>query len=112
MGQLEGAVTQLASALQASDARALAAEQALAGAQATTTVPAARAGNVVDTRVLGRPPSFDGRTATWRGWEFWYLAYCGAVEPRLKDLLMQCEAAPLSDLENVNLDVQGVRLSM
>ena len=49
VGQLEGMVAQLGAALQTADARTLAAEQQAAAA----TAPARRAGNVVDTRVLG-----------------------------------------------------------
>ena len=57
--------------------RAAAAQAAGAGASA-----------VVDTRLLSKPMAFDGRETSWRSFKFQFVAYCGALDSRIKDLLV------------------------
>ena len=42
---------------------------------------------VVDTRTLGRPEQFAGDPAKWRDFKLIFGAYCGAVSPRLAELM-------------------------
>ena len=61
--------------------------------QAQRRVAAAQAAGVgasavVDTRLLGKPLALDGRETSWRSFKFQFLAYCGAIDSHLKDLLV------------------------
>ena len=60
------------------------AERRAAAAQAT----GAGASAVVDTRLLSKPMAFDGRETSWRSFKFQFVAYCGAIDSRLHDLLV------------------------
>ena len=47
---------------------------------------------VIDTRVLGRPPTFAGEDeAAWATWSFVFRAYIGAVSADMQELLMAAE---------------------
>ena len=39
----------------------------------------------MDTRLLGKPVAFE---TSWRSFKFQFAAYCGAIDSRLKDLLV------------------------
>ena len=45
---------------------------------AETLVLRVRGERVVDTRLLGKPKSFDGTTDNWRQFKFTFLGYAGA----------------------------------
>ena len=52
---------------------------------------------VVDTRLLGKPKSFDWSTDSWRQFKFTFLGYAGAVDSRLKQAMIESEALPARD---------------
>ena len=68
---------QSATTAQQAQRRAAAAQAAGAGASA-----------VVDTRLLSKLMALDGRETSWRSFKFQFVAYCGAIDSRLKDLLV------------------------
>ena len=37
--------------------------------------------SIIDTRLLGKPPKFEGDIAVWKQWRFQTLAYFGALDP-------------------------------
>ena len=41
------------------------------------------AGQLIDTKVLGRPGLFHGRQAEWRDWSYVFSAFCGAISGEL-----------------------------
>ena len=40
---------------------------------------------LIDTKLLCRPPKFEGDIGNWKQWRFQVLAYFGALEPELCD---------------------------
>ena len=50
-----------------------------------------RTEGVVDTRLLGKPKSFDGPMDNWRHVKFTFLGYAGAVNGRLKQAMIESE---------------------
>ena len=52
---------------------------------------------VGDTRLLGKPVAFDGRETSWRSFKFQFVAHCGAIDCRLKDLLVRGETSNIPD---------------
>ncbi len=36
---------------------------------------------IIDTRLLGKPPKFEGDITHWKQWKFQTLAYFGALDP-------------------------------
>ena len=65
--------------------------QQLENAQARAAAPGGGGarGGLVDTRVLGKPETFAGDPAKWRDFKLVFLAYAGAVNPRLEELMQQ-----------------------
>ena len=64
----------------------------------------AGASTVVDTRLLSKPMAFDGRETSWRSFKFQFVAYCGAIDSRLKDLLVLGETRDAAAMRNVRMD--------
>ena len=72
------------------------AELAEAVRQAQAVPQAARAappyGLGVDTRLLGKPPNFDGAEAKWNDWSVVVRGYCAITHPQLGALMAHVEA--------------------
>ena len=96
VAQLEAALLQTRAAVENATARAVAAETAASHAaqQPDGVDSPSRRTALVDTRVLGRPRGFDGKEAHWKGFRFTFLGYCGAIDPSLRELLVQAEIEP------------------
>ena len=62
----------------------------------------------VDTRLLGKPPNFDGAEAKWTDWSVVTRAYCAITHPQLGALMAQVENTaadiPLGGLDGANAD--------
>lgn len=99
----EGEILRQRARAESAEQVALAAQQAAADAQAAggaetgTATGAINAGGpherrpLVDTRVLGKPDSFDGAQEKWRDWSTILKAYCTVASPLLGDVLEACE---------------------
>ena len=59
-----------------------------------------RGEGVVDTRLLGKPKSFDGTTDNWRQFKFTFLGYAGAVGSRLKQAMIESEVLQETAITN------------
>ena len=46
----------------------------------------------LDTKVFGKPKSFNGMESEWKDWAFTFLAYCSLVDPRLVSAMRGAEA--------------------
>ena len=70
----------------------------LVAACATRVVLEAEAGSMtaplIDTRLLGKPPKFEGDINHWKQWRFQTLAYFGALDPELHEDLKLAESIP------------------
>ena len=68
-----------------------AAQNELRAAQAAQVTTARGGGGpgLVDTRLLGKPEMFTGEATKWRDFKLIFSAYCGAVNPRLEELMHQ-----------------------
>ena len=91
---------QSATTAQQAQRRAAAAQAAGAGASA-----------VVDTRLLSKQMAFDGRETSWRSFKFHFVAYCGAIDSRLKDLLVLGETRVVAAMRNIHMDPDTRALS-
>ena len=67
---------------------------------------------VVDTRLLGKPVAFDGRETSWRSFKFQLVACCGAIDSRLKDLLVLGGTRDVAAMRHIHMDPDNARLSM
>ena len=65
----------------------------------------------VDTRLLGKPVAFDERETSWRSFKFQFVAYCGAIDSRLKDLLVLAETRDVVAMRNIQMDPDTRALS-
>ena len=70
-----------------------------------------RGEGVVDTRLLGKPKSFDGSTDSWRQFKFTFLGYAGAVDSRLKQVMIESEVLPEASITNSALPARDQRVS-
>ena len=70
----------------------------------TTQAAGAGASAVVDTRLLTKPLAFDGRETSWRSLKFQFVACCGAIDSRLKDLLVLGETRDVAAMRNIHMD--------
>ena len=91
---------QSATTAQQAQRRAAAVQAAGAGASA-----------VVDTRLLSKPTAFDVRETSWRSFKFQFVAYCGAIDSRLKDLLVLGETRDVAAMRNIHMDPDTRALS-
>ena len=79
-------------ARQAQEASTQAARQAQAAAAGPPAAQPAQ-GLGVDTRLLGRPSSFDGDDAKWTDWSIVVKGYCAVAHRQLGPLMQQAEEA-------------------
>ena len=66
--------------------------------------------SVVDTKLLGKPPSFDGAPEKWRDWSLVFKAYMGAVDERYGDAFRMIETA-VEPVLNDRIDERWTGLS-
>ena len=80
------ALEQVVAALQGEvlNTRAVALQAEQRATEAETRLQAVRGEGVVDTRLLGKPKSFDGTAGNWRQFKFTFLGHAGAIDARLK----------------------------
>ena len=55
--------------------------------------------------------AFDGRETSWRSFKFQFVAYCGAIDSRLKDLLVLGETRDVAAMRNIHMDPDTRALS-
>ena len=65
----------------------------------------------MDTRLLGKPKSFDGTTDNWRQFKFTFLGYAGAVDLRLKQAMIESEVLQDAAMTNSALPPRDQRVS-
>ena len=112
LGQSEAALQVAGRAAEEATARAAAAEHRAAAVEATRPGGATTTAQpLVDTRLLGKPKSFDGREASWRTFRFGFLGYCAAMDPNLRQALAEAELADYSVIANTVLDARRRQLS-
>ena len=46
----------------------------------------------------------DGRETSWRSFKFQFVAYCGAIDSRLKDLLVLGETSDVAAMRDIRID--------
>ena len=73
LGQMEELLQAAGRAAEEAGQRAAAAEQRAVAVEATRPGAMSTAQPLVDTRLLGKPKSFDGREASWRTFRFGFL---------------------------------------
>ena len=107
------ALEQLVAAMQGEVISALtaAAQAEQRATDAETRVLGVRGEGVVDTRLLGKPKSFDGSTDSWRQFKFTFLGYAGAVDSRLKQAMIESEVLPEASITNSALPARDQRVS-
>ena len=107
------ALEQLVAAMQDEVISALtaAAQAEQRATDAETRVLGVRGEGVVDTRLLGKPKSFDGSTDSWRQFKFTFLGYAGAVDSRLKQAMIESEVLPEAATTNSALPARDQRVS-
>ena len=122
MRLMETGMTHAGAASQAAEARATAAEAQLQHAIGQMQQMGQRQANgagpprppptsLVDTRTLGKPKSFDGREAHWRGYRFGISAYAAAVDPHLGALMTSAATVQESDTLMATLNLENQRLA-
>ena len=107
------ALEQLVAAMQGEVISALtaAAQAEQRATDAETQVLGVRGQGFVDTRLLGKPRSFDGSTDSWRQFKFTFLGYAGAVDSRLKQAMIESEALQEAAITNSALPARDQRIS-
>ena len=84
-------------------------QSATTGQQAQRRVPTAQAAGVgasavVDTRLLGKPVALGVRETSWRSFKFQFVACCGVIDSRLKDMLFLGETRDVAAMRNIHMD--------
>ena len=97
LGQLQGTVQQQSGELQQ-------ARRDAAVAQATSAATAASRSNLVDTRLLGKPRTFDGSDSSWSNFSTIFRAYMGAISPELLTGMQQAEVETTPILQTALAD--------
>ena len=92
-------------------ARTAAAQAEQRATEAETRVLGVRGEGVVDTRLLGKPKNFDGTTDNWRQFKFTFLGYAGAVDSRLKQVMIESEVLQENAIMNSALPARDQRVS-
>ena len=77
-------------------------EQKLPGRNAKTSS--------VDTRLTGKPDSYDGKDESWPSFSMAVRAYLAAIDPRLPELVKMAEN-PVEEVDNFSLSPEDERLS-
>ena len=65
----------------------------------------------MDTRLLEKPSSPDGTSDSWRQSEFTFLGYAGAVDPGLKQAMIESEVLTETAITNAALPLRDQRVS-
>ena len=92
-------------------ARTAAAQAEQRATEAETRVLGVRAEGVVDTRLLGKPKNFHRATDNWRQFKFTFLGYAGAVDSRLKQVMIESEVLQENAIMNSALPARDQRVS-
>ena len=100
---------ELAIHVQALQQRADTAEAALAQAQSRTSSAYSNPVPAIDTRIIGKPDTFDGHKG-WKDWSIVLKSYAGAINPNLQ-LLMEQAAQAASPMLNATLSHDQAQLS-
>ena len=50
--------------------------------------------SVIDTKGLSRVHEFSGKEEDFPKWNFWFLSYAALISPRMKQLMLWCDAQP------------------
>ena len=50
--------------------------------------------SVIDTRGLSKVHEFSGKEEDFPKWNFWFLSYAALISPRMKQLMLWCDAQP------------------
>ena len=53
----------------------------------------------------GEPVAFDERETSWRSFKFQFVAHCGAIDSRLKDLLVLGESRDVAAMRNMHMEL-------
>ena len=101
-------VTMQGEVLQARTAAAQAEQRAT---DAEARVLGVRSEEVVDTRLPGKPKSFDGAMDNWRQLKFTFLGYPGAVDARLKQAMIESEVLQEAAIMNSALPAKDQQVS-
>ena len=109
MQALEQVVTVLQS--EVISARTTAAHAEQRATEAGTRVLGVRGEGVVDTRLLGKPKSFDGSTDNWRQFKFTFLGYADTVDSRLKQAMIESAMPQENAIMNSALPARDQRVS-
>ena len=107
---LEQLVTVMQSEVVSARTAAALAEQRATDAE--TRVLGVRGEGLVDTRLLGKPKSFDGTTENCRQIKFTFLGYAGAVDSRPKQAIFESEVLQEAAITNSSLPARDQRVSM
>ena len=107
------ALEQVVAALQGEvlNTRAVALQAEQRATEAETRLQAVRGEGVVDTRLLGKPKSFDGTAGNWRQFKFTFLGYAGAVDARLKQAMIESEVLEDAAIMNAALPARDQQVS-
>ena len=92
---------QMKSVMENMQSRLVMTENALVEARAAI-VPTPKTASLVDTRSIGKAPSFSGEHKEWHDWSFQLTAYMGSANARAIDAL---KAAATSELAITNEDL-------
>ena len=65
----------------------------------------------MNTRLLEKPKNFDGTTDNWRRFKFTSLGYAGAVDLRLKQVMIESEVLQENAIMNSALPARDQRVS-
>ena len=86
-------------------------DEATERAQASAQAPAStRPNDTVDTRLIGRPETFDGKDENWSSFALVLKAYVAAISPRMLELIKKSED-PAFDVDNALLSNEDERWS-
>ena len=86
-------------------------DEATERAQASAQAPAStRPNDTVDTRLIGRPETFDGKDENWASFALVLKAYVAAISPRMLELIKKSED-PAFDVDNALLSNEDERWS-
>ena len=92
-------------------ARTAAAQAEQRATDAEARVLGVRNEGVVDSRLLGKPKSFDGAVDNWKQFKFMFLGHAGAVDARLMQAMIQSELMQEAAIMNAALPVRDQQAS-
>ena len=97
-------------AVMATELQALKAENDAAPRQAPEPRRPAPANQLVDTRLIGKPQSYDGDPTKLADWSLVMKSYMSALNPAYQDVFLNIEASQVP-MRNANLDPENSALS-